>query len=56
MVSSVLVELVGDDEISSTLSGDSGEVGKCISGTDVALGIGEEGILGVKIECPRHET
>lgn len=57
MVSSVFVELMGDDDISCTLSGESGEVGKCISGRDVALGVGEEGMFSVEVEIvPGHET
>jgi len=50
MVSSVLVEFVADagEAPSSTKSGDEG--GNCISGRDVASGVCEEGIAGMKIE------
>lgn len=51
MVSSVFVELMGDDCISSTLSGESGEAGKSSGSWDIALGVGEEDIFGVKVKA-----
>lgn len=55
MVSSVFVELMGDDDISCTLSGESGEVGKCISGRDGTLGVGKEGMFSMKVKIvPAH--
>lgn len=55
MVSSVLVEFVGDDDKSGSSTTEAGEVGKTISGRDVALGVGEEGMFGMKVELtPGH--
>lgn len=50
MVSSVFVELMSDAGEEGTRTTECGEVGNCISGRDVALGVGEEGITGMKVE------
>lgn len=50
MVSSVLVELMGDEGIRETLAGEVGKTKEGILLGDVALGVGEEGIFGVKVE------
>lgn len=53
MVSSVLVELMGDEGIRETLAGEVGKTKEGILFGDVALGVGEEGIFGVKVEIVR---
>lgn len=53
MVSSVLVELMGDEGIRETLAGEVGKTNEGILFGDVALGVGEEGIFGVKVEIVR---
>lgn len=49
MVSSVFVELTGDNGELGTSTTDCGEEGKCISGSEVALGVGEECIFGMEV-------
>lgn len=50
MVSSVLVEFVGDDDVGGTSTTEFGEEGKTISGREVALGVGEEGMFRMEIK------
>lgn len=53
MVSSVFVELVRDGDEAPSRTTEAGEVGKTISGSDVASGIGKEDIFCMEIKV-RH--
>ena len=50
MVSSVFVEFVGDDDVGGTRTTEVGEEGKTISGREVALWVGEEGMFRMEIK------
>lgn len=50
MVSSVLVEFVADGDEAPSSTTDCGELGKTISGRDIALGVGEEGMFRMEIK------
>lgn len=50
MVSSVLVEFVGDDGIGCSITGEGGEACKCVVFGDVALCVGKEDMFGMEVE------